>query len=423
MTPDTHGGGALHVSAVNDYDLAAVRADFPILSREIHGKPLVYLDSAASAQKPRQVIDALTDLYENDYANVHRGIHYLGAAATDRFEGGRERVRRFLNAASTREIVLTKGATEGINLVASSLATGGMLKAGDEVVITELEHHSNIVPWQFLRDRHGIVLKVAKVEEDGSLPAEAVERLIGPKTRMVAVTHVSNVFGTVLPVERIVAAAKAAGAMTLIDGCQAVMHRPVAVQALGCDFYVFAGHKIYGPSGIGALYGREALLDAMPPYQGGGEMIRTVTFEESTFADLPHKFEAGTPPIAQSVGLAAALDYVESLGVARIAAHEHDVLTYATERLSAIEGLRIWGSAPNKESVISFTMEGAHPHDIGTIVDRMGVAVRAGHHCAQPLMDRFDLPATARASFGLYNSKAEVDTLARALETVREMFA
>jgi cysteine desulfurase/selenocysteine lyase len=417
--------GPLHASLINDYDLPSIRADFPILEREVHGRPLVYLDNAASAQKPRQVIEALVSLYENDYANVHRGIHALGAAATDRYEGARETVRRFLNAGSVKEIVFTKGATEALNLVASSLAAGDMLQAGDEVVITELEHHSNIVPWQLLRDRMGIVLKVAPVDDQGRVELDALERLVTDRTKLVSVTHISNALGIIVPVHDVVAIARKVGALVMIDGCQSIMHLPVDVQELGADFYVFSGHKVYGPSGIGVLWAREDLLEAMPPYQGGGEMIRSVSFERSTWADLPYKFEAGTPPIAQAVGLGAALDYVGAIGLDRIAAHERDVLAYATERLSAIPGLTVWGTGdgPNhKASVVSFTMEEAHPHDIGTIVDRFGVAVRAGNHCAQPLLERFDLPATARASFGLYNSRAEVDVLVEALEKVRDMF-
>lgn len=417
--------GPLHASRINDYDLPSIRADFPILAREVHGRPLVYLDNAASAQKPRQVIETIVSLYEHDYANVHRGIHALGAAATDRYEGARERIRRFLNAGSVKEIVFTKGGTEAMNLVAASLAAGDFLTAGDEVVITELEHHSNIVPWQLLRDRIGIVLKVAPVDDRGRVELDAMERLVGDRTRLISVTHISNALGTIVPIHDVVAIARRVGALVMVDGCQSIMHLPVDVQALGADFFVFSGHKLYGPSGIGVLWAREDLLERMPPYQGGGEMIRTVTFERSTWADLPYKFEAGTPPIAQAIGLGAAVDYVDAIGLDRIAAHERDVLAYATDRLDAIPGVTLWGTGdgPNhKAAVISFTMEEAHPHDIGTIVDRFGVAVRAGNHCAQPLLERFDLPATARASFGLYNSRAEVDVLVEALEKVREMF-
>lgn len=403
------------------FDVEAVRRDFPILSREVHGKPLVFLDSAASAQKPRQVLDAERHIYEHEYANVHRGIHYLSQVCTDRMEAARETVRGFLNAASTKEIVFTRNATESINLVAASWGRN-FLKPGDEIVISEMEHHSNIIPWQLLRDEKGIVLRVAPVSDEGELLMDEFAGLLNERTRLVAITHMSNVLGTIVSVREIVRMAHDAGAKVLLDGAQAVTHIPVNVRDLECDFYVFSGHKLYGPTGIGVLYGKESLLDAMPPYMGGGEMIRSVTFEKAEWADLPYKFEAGTPAIAQSVGLGAAIDYVTGLGLDAIGAHEADLLTYANQRLSSIDGLKLIGTAPGKASVVSFTMDCAHPHDIGTLVDRAGVAIRVGHHCAQPLMDRLGVAATARASFGLYNTRAEVDRLTEALEGVREFF-
>ena len=407
--------------ALPPYDVDRVRTDFPILGREVYGRRLVFLDSAASAQKPRAVIDAESSVYENDYANVHRGVHFLSEHATARFEGAREIVQRFVNAAHAHEIIFTRNATEAINLVAASYGRS-QLAAGDEIIISELEHHSNIVPWQLLRDEKGIVLRIAPISDDGELSMHEFEKLLSPKTKLVAISHMSNVLGTVLPVREITAKAHAVGAKVLLDGCQAVTHQSVDVRALDCDFYVFSGHKLYGPSGIGVLYGKEALLDAMPPYQGGGEMISRVTFEKSTWAPLPHKFEAGTPAIAQAIAFGAAIDYVSALGMDRIAEHERDVLTYATQRLSAVKGLKIIGTAPGKASVLSFTLDGVHPHDIATIVDRDGVAIRAGHHCALPLMERMGVPATARASFALYNMRSEVDTLGEALEHAQEIF-
>ncbi len=403
------------------YDVEAVRADFPILSRAMHDKPLAFLDSAASAQKPRQVIDAVSDVYEREYANVHRGLYQISEAVTARYEGTRDIIRDFIGAAHSHEIIFTRNATESINLIAYSFGRN-FLKEGDEVVITELEHHANIVPWQMLRDEKGIVLKVAPITDDGELIMSAFEDLLGPKTKLVAVAQMSNVLGTILPIEDIIHRAHAVGAKVLIDGCQAVTHFPVDVQALGCDFYVFSGHKLYGPSGIGVLYGREELLNAMPPFMGGGDMISSVTFEKSTWAKLPHKFEAGTPAIAQAIGLGAAIEYVNGLGLDAIGAHEQDLLNYATQQLSSVDGLRIIGTAPNKASVISFMLDYAHPHDIATIIDRAGVAVRAGHHCAQPLMQRMDVPATTRASLGLYNNRADIDALVRALGEVQEFF-
>ncbi len=412
---------AKRIDGARPYDVEAVRDDFPILAREVHGRPLVFLDSAASAQKPRQVLDTVRNLYECEYANVHRGAYWLSERATDRYEAARETVRGFINAASSREIVFTRNATEAINLVAASYGRRFM-RSGDEVLISEMEHHSNIVPWQMLRDEMGIVLKICPVSDDGAFLMDAFTRLLGPRTRLVAITHMSNVLGTIVPVAEVVRAAHAAGAKVLIDGCQGVLHMPVDVQALDCDFYAFSGHKLYGPSGIGVLYGREEILDAMPPFMGGGEMIASVTFEETSWAPLPHKFEAGTPAIAQAIGLGAAIDYVSGIGLDTIAAHEGDLLTYATQRLAAVEGLNFIGTAPGKGSVVSFTLDGVHPHDIATVVDRAGVAIRAGHHCAQPLMARMGLTATARASFALYNRREDADALAEALETVREIF-
>ena len=404
------------------YDVERVRADFPILSTQVHGHPLCYLDNAASAQKPRAVLDAVRDAYETTYANVHRGVHYLSERATAEYEAARTKARRFLNARHDNEIVFTRGATESINLVAASFGRA-FLAPGDEIIISEVEHHSNIVPWQMLRDSHGVVLKVAPISDDGELDFEGFENLFTERTKLVAISHMSNALGTIQPARRIVDAARARGARVLFDGCQAAIHLPVDVQDLDCDFYAFSGHKIYGPSGIGVLYGKAELLDALPPYQGGGEMIKTVTFEETTWADAPARFEAGTPSIVQAIGLGAALDYVTGVGKERIALHESDVLGYATQRLSAIDGLRLFGTAPAKASVLSFTMDCAHPHDVATVLDRSGVAVRAGHHCAQPLMKRLGVTATSRASFAMYSTRAEVDALADALESVREIFA
>ncbi|MBM3486844.1 MAG: cysteine desulfurase [Alphaproteobacteria bacterium] len=403
------------------YDVARIRGDFPILGERVYGKPLTYLDNGASAQKPRAVIDAIRNAYETEYANVHRGVHYLSQRATDAMESARQKVRDFLNAREDHEIIFVRGATEGINLVAASWGRAN-LKPGDEILLTTMEHHSNIVPWQMIRDQTGAVIKVAPIDDDGALVMEELARLIGPRTRMVAVTHVSNALGTVVPIADIIRRAHAVGAKVLIDGCQAVPHIPVDVQALDCDFYVFSGHKLYGPSGIGVLYGKAALLEAMPPYQGGGEMIETVTFQKTTYAGLPFKFEAGTPHIVGAVGLGAAIEYLGSLGLPRIAAHEHELLAYATERLAALNAIRIVGRAPEKAAILSFTLDGVHPHDIGTILDREGIAVRTGHHCAQPVMDRFDLPATVRASFGLYNTREEVDRLVAGLARVQEIF-
>jgi len=403
------------------YDLARVRADFPILSRKVHGQRLVFLDSAASAQKPRAVIEAVRNCYETEYANIHRGVYWLSERATLAYESARARVARFLNARESAEIVFTRNATEAINLVAQSYGLA-FLKAGDEVVLSYLEHHSNIVPWQLLRDRIGIVIKAVPVNDAGEFLLDEYERLLGPRTKLVAVTHTSNALGTVTPIREIVRLAHAYGARVLVDGSQAAPHRMVDVQALDCDFVAFTGHKVYGPSGIGVLYGKADLLRSMPPYQGGGDMIRTVSFEKTEYADIPSRFEAGTPHISGAIGLAAAIDYVEALGFERIAAQEQAVLAYATERLSDVPGLRIVGTARNKASIVSFVMDSAHPHDIGTILDRSGVAVRAGHHCAQPLMERLGIVGTARASFGLYNGFDDVDALVDGLRRVKEIF-
>ncbi|MEC7571493.1 MAG: cysteine desulfurase [Pseudomonadota bacterium] len=404
------------------YDVAAIRADFPILAQDIRGQSLVYLDSAASAQKPRQVIDCVSGVYETGYANVHRGLHYLSEKATADYEGAREKIRAFMNAESSAEIIYTRGASEAINLVAASWG-GANIGPGDEIVISEAEHHSNIVPWQILRDQKGAVLKVLPVDDEGGVHLDQFRELLSERTKIVAVTHVSKVLGTVYPIKEMARLAHQVGAVILIDGCQGITHMPVDVRDLDCDFYAFSGHKLYGPSGIGVLYGKAALLEAMPPYQSGGDMIERVTFEKSTWAELPHKFEAGTPAIAQAIGLGAAVDYVSQVGMAAIAAHEQELLTYTTQRLASVPGLRLIGTAPGKVSVVSFVMDCAHPHDISTIIDQTGVAIRAGHHCAQPLIDRFDIPSAARASFGMYNTVEEADRLVAGLEKVKEIFA
>ena len=403
------------------YDVERVRLDFPILGRRVHDVPLVYLDSGASAQKPRAVIDCMRQVMEEEYANIHRGVHYLSQRATERYEGARERVARFLGA-ETREIVFTRNTTEAINLVAASYGRR-FLEPGDEIVISEMEHHANIVPWQLLETERGVRLRIAPVDDAGNLDLDAYAGMLGPRTGLVAITHCSNVLGTVTPAAEIVQLAHARGIPVLLDGSQAVVHRAVDVKTLDADFYVFTGHKLYGPSGIGVLYGKYDLLAKMPPYQGGGDMIASVSFAGTTFKAPPDRFEAGTPAIVEAIGLAAAIDYVEALGHDAIAAHERELLDYATARLSAVPGLRIYGSAPEKAAIVSFTLDCAHPHDIGTIVDRAGVAIRTGHHCAQPLMERLGVGATARASFGLYNTRAEVDALVFALEQVREIFA
>ena len=402
-------------------DIEAIRADFPIFGEEIYGKPLVFLDSAASAQKPRAVIDRVRDLYETGYANIHRGVYKFSQEATEAYESTRETVRGFINARSPKEIVFLRGATEGINLVAQSYGRS-FLEAGDEILLTTIEHHSNIVPWQLLAEEKGLIIKVAPVTDEGELDLEGFKALLSERTKIAAFLHVSNAIGTVMPVAEMIAAARDAGAKVLIDGCQAVPHMPVDVQALDADFYVFSGHKLYGPTGIGVLYGKEALLDAMPPWQGGGDMIEHVTFERTTYNELPQKFEAGTPNIAGGIGLKPAIEYVAALGLERIAAHEADLLAYADSRLRDFNDIRIVGQATHKAAIVSMVMEGCHPHDMGTILDREGIAVRAGHHCAQPTMERFGIPGTARASFGLYNSRADVDALIRGLEKVKSIF-
>jgi cysteine desulfurase/selenocysteine lyase len=399
-------------------DVAAIRADFPALDQLVHGKPLVYLDNAATTQKPRAVLDVLSHYYERDNANVHRGVHVLSERATLAYERAREAVRAFMNARAVTEIVYTRNATEAINLVARTWGDANV-RAGDEVLITAMEHHSNIVPWQQLCGRTGATLRAIPIDDQGALLLDELDTLLTARTKLVAVTHASNALGTVNPVREIVRRARAAGATVLVDGSQAVGHMATDVQALDADFYVWTGHKLFGPTGIGVLYGREALLDAMPPFLGGGDMIRTVTLEGSTWNDLPYKFEAGTPNIAGAIGLHAAIDYVQGVGFERIGAHEAALLAEASERVAAIPLVRLVGTAPQKIGVLSFVMDGIHPHDIGTIVDREGVAIRTGHHCAQPVMDRYGIPATARASFSMYNTAADVEALVRALDRVR----
>ena len=409
------------ISAARTIDVERIRQDFPILSKTIHGKRLVFLDSAASAQKPRAVMDAERDIYEAGYANVHRGVYWLSQRATDEFESVREKVRQLLNARETREIVFVRGATEGINLVAQSFGRA-FVSAGDEVLISHMEHHSNIVPWQMLREQKGVVLKVAPIDDVGELDLEAFERLIGPRTKLIAITHVANALGTVVPIEKVVRFAKEHGIPVLIDGCQAVPHQGIDVQKLDCDFYVFSGHKLYGPTGIGVLYGRTQMMQAMPPWQGGGDMIRSVTFERTEYNELPWKFEAGTPHIIGAIGLGAAIDYVQSIGYDAIEAHESAVLAYALRELSKINSLRLIGQPRHRSGVISFALGEVHPHDIATILDQDGICVRAGHHCAQPTMDRFGVSATVRASFGIYNDRTDVDALVAGLHKVREVF-
>jgi cysteine desulfurase / selenocysteine lyase len=404
------------------YDVDRIRADFPILTRQVHGKPLAFLDSAASSQRPASVIQAMDDYERLHHANVHRGVYLLSQEATDLFEAARERVRRFVNAASTREVIFTRGTTEAINLVAQSYGRS-RLEAGDEILLTALEHHANIVPWQLVAEQTGAVIKVVPMDRRGVVDLEDFRACLTERTRIVACAQVSNALGTVLPVREITRLAHARGAVVLIDGAQAVPHQRVDVQALDCDFYAFSAHKMYGPTGIGCLIGRESLLEAMPPWQGGGDMILTVSFEKTTFNGLPFKFEAGTPHISGAVGLAAAIDYLESIGIENIHAHEQRLLASATAKLLRVPGLRIIGTAPDKASVISFTMQDIHPHDLGTILDAEGVAVRTGHHCAMPVMEFFDVPATARASFGCYSREADIDALVNALHKAREVFS
>jgi len=401
-------------------DVARLREDFPILGREVHGKPLVYLDNAATSQKPRWVIDAERAYYAEHNANVHRGVHLLSQEATDLYEGARDAVQRFLNAARREEVIFVRGTTEAINLVANSYGQG--FRPGDEILISGMEHHSNIVPWQLACERTGALLRVLPVDERGQLRLDDVAQMLSPRTRLVALTHVSNALGTINPVARIIALAHAQGTPVLLDGAQAVPHLVVDVQALDCDFYTFSGHKLYGPTGIGVLYGKAALLEAMPPYQGGGDMIRQVSFTKTTYNDLPYKFEAGTPNIAGAVALGEAIRYVRSVGLAAIAAHEHALLAHATALALQVPGLRLIGTAHEKAAILSFVLAGVHPHDVGSILDTEGVAVRTGHHCAMPLMERFEIPGTVRASFAFYNTLAEVDALFAALARVRELF-
>ena len=417
MTADTH-------PAVSNgaYDVAAIRKDFPILAMHVYGKPLIYLDNAASAQKPKAVLDRLERAYTAEYANVHRGLHYLANAATEAYEDAREKVRAFINAGRKEEIVFTRNATEAINLVAYTFGHE-RIRAGDEIVVSIMEHHSNVVPWHFLRERQGAVIKWAPVDDDGNFLLDEFERLLTPRTRMVAITHMSNMLGTVVPVKEVVRRAHARGIPVLLDGAQAAVHLDVDVQDIGCDFYALTGHKVYGPSGIGVLYGKYEHLDAMPPFNGGGEMIREVFEDRVIYGEPPHKFEAGTPPIVQAIGLGAAIDYVNSIGKARIRSYEEALLKYATERLRAINSLRIFGAAQDKGPIISFEVKGAHPHDVATIIDRAGVAVRAGTHCVMPLLARFGVTATCRASFALYNTREEVDGLAQALIKAQDFFA
>ncbi len=402
-------------------DIASRRSDFPILAERVYDKPLVFLDSAASAQKPQCVIDAIKHCYSHEYANIHRGVYWLSARATEAYEQARSKVQRFINAASAREIVFTKSTTEAINLVAYSYG-GSQLKADDEVILSELEHHANIVPWQLLRDRIGIRIKVVPIDDRGNFLLDEYVKLLGPQTRLVALTHTSNALGTITQAEEIIRLAHSHGAHVLLDGAQYVVHGPLDVQALDVDFYTFSGHKLYGPSGIGVLYGKADILSVMPPYQGGGDMIRQVTFEKTEFADIPGRFEAGTPHIAGAYGLSAAIDYLTEIGMDKVAAKERELLDYATERLGEIDLLRLIGAADKKAGIISFEVDGVHAHDVGTILDREGIAVRVGHHCAQPLMDRFGITGTVRASFGLYNDKTDVDALVKSLGKVQDIF-
>lgn len=404
------------------YDVERVRQDFPALAMQVYGKPLVYLDNAASAQKPSAVLDRMTQAYTSEYANVHRGLHYLANAATEAYEGGRTKVAQFINAARTEEVIFTRNATEAINLVASSWG-GPNIGEGDEIVISIMEHHSNIVPWHFLRERQGAVIKWAPVDDEGNFLIDEFEKLLTSKTKLVAITQMSNALGTIVPVKDVVKIAHDRGIPVLVDGSQGAVHIPVDVQDIGCDFYVFTGHKVYGPTGIGVLWAKYEHLVAMRPYNGGGEMIREVSREVVTYGDPPHKFEAGTPAIVEAVGLGAAIDYVNSIGKERIAAHEHDLTAYAQEKLREINSLRLIGTARGKGPVISFELKGAHAHDVATVIDRQGIAVRAGTHCVMPLLERFNVTATCRASFGMYNTREEVDHLAQALLKARDLFA
>jgi cysteine desulfurase/selenocysteine lyase len=412
-----------HPAVLNGtYDIARVREDFPALAMQIYGKPLVYLDNAASAQKPKAVLDRLMQAYTSEYANVHRGLHYLANAATEAYEGARTKVAQFVNARRSEEIIFTRNVTEAINLVASSYGEPN-IGEGDEIVLSIMEHHSNIVPWHFLRERHGAVIKWAPVDDDGNFLIEEFEKLLTPRTKLVAITQMSNALGTVVPVKDVVRLAHGRGIKVLVDGAQGAVHLPVDVQDIDCDFYAFTGHKLYGPTGIGVLYAKHEHLVAMRPYNGGGEMIREVAQDWVTYGDPPHKFEAGTPPIVQAIGLGAAIDYVNSIGKERIAAHEHALVSYAQDRLREINSLRLIGTAKDKGPVISFELKGAHPHDVATVIDRQGIAVRAGTHCVMPLLERFNVTATCRASFAMYNTREEVDHLAQALIKARDLFA
>jgi cysteine desulfurase/selenocysteine lyase len=402
-------------------DVAAIREEFPILREMVNGKPLVYLDNGATTQKPQAVIDSLVDYYVRYNSNIHRGVHTLSQKATEAYEASRDKVRAFLNASRREEIIFLRGTTEALNLVARSFVAP-RLQPGDEILVSEMEHHSNIVPWQFLRAETGAVLKTVPFNDDGELDIVAYERLLGPRTKFVSLVHVSNALGTVNPIQRLTEIAKSHGIPVCVDGAQAAAHQPIDVQAIGCDFYAISGHKVYGPTGIGALYGRHELLEAMAPYQGGGEMIISVTFEETKYNKVPHKFEAGTPDICGAIGLGAAIDWVEGIGLDRIGEYEHELLEYATKRIGSLPGIRIIGTAREKAGLLSFTMENVHPHDVGTILDQEGIAVRVGHHCAQPVMARFGVPATIRASFALYNTREEIDALAEGLAKVQEIF-
>ena len=406
---------------MTQFDVQKIRQDFPILGEKIRVKDLVYLDNAATCQKPQAVIDSIVHLYSHDYANVHRGVHTLSVRSTDKFEGARTKVKDFINAASEKEIIFVKGATEAINLVAQTYGKANM-KPGDEIIITAMEHHSNIVPWQMLSEQTGAVLRVAPINLQGELIYDEFEKLLGDKTRLISVVHMSNALGTINPVKKIIAAAHAKGIPVLLDGAQAIPHMTVNVQELDCDFYVFSAHKLYGPTGVGVFYGKQALLEAMPPYQGGGDMIRKVTFEETEYNVLPYKFEAGTPDIAGVIGLGAAIDYLNAIGMDKIAAYEAELLAYATEKAQLIKGLRIIGEAKHKGAILSFVLDRIHPHDIGTMLDSLGIAIRAGHHCAMPVMDFYKVPATARASFAMYNTIQEIDVLMNGIESLIEVF-
>ncbi len=406
---------------MTSFPIAQIRADFPILAQKIRNKPLVYLDNAASCQKPQATIDSIVHVYSHEYANIHRGVHTLSVKATERFEQARETVRGFINAASHKEIIFVRGATEAINLIAQSFGRPSF-QPGDEILISAMEHHANIVPWQMLCQQTGAVLKVAPISYSGELIYSEFEQLLNAKTKLVAITHMSNALGSINPVEKIIATAHAKNIPVLLDGAQAIPHMPVDVQALDCDFYVFSGHKLYGPSGVGVLYGKQALLEAMPPYQGGGDMIRKVSFAETEYAGLPHKFEAGTPAIAEVIGLGAAINYIQQIGMAEISAYEAELLAYATAQAEQIKGLQIIGQAADKGGILSFTLDRIHPHDIGTMLDSLGIAIRAGHHCAMPVMDFYGIPATARASFAMYNTPQEIDVLMQGIKSLIEVF-